>query len=248
MLTRRVISFFIVATTASYFLFVYGYMYNYTPPTVLLDASNLLKRTKPVDVIAPATQSQPGDVPVRTPTTIPPTTLFPPPSFPPPPSPSPSPSPSYTSFLEHVPNEIASNVFWSLRNVSYKDGIVFFHSPAPIDKEIMTSKYYHTKGDLPWSGEDSSMPPRIKQIVFTDETFDESKCATVETRSIVFARVNHKSNCFACNQGHLIINMINPLFLYLFYIREVSERERRRRRCIFAMKCAKLNLLRYSQI
>ena len=166
----------------------------------------------------------------------------------PPPSPSPSPSPSYTSFLEHVPNEIASNVFWSLRNVSYKDGIVFFHSPAPIDKEIMTSKYYHTKGDLPWSGEDSSMPPRIKQIVFTDETFDESKCATVETRSIVFARVNHKSNCFACNQGHLIINMINPLFLYLFYIREVSERERRRRRCIFAMKCAKLNLLRYSQI
>lgn len=67
----------------------------------------------------------------------------------------------------------------------------------------------------------------MTNIELVDHDFDENACESMENRHVVFARVNNPANCFACNQGHLIINIINPMLVYLFFIREKIESFRR---------------------
>ena len=93
-------------------------------------------------------------------------------------------STSSSSFLDDVPNKIASNIFWPLRNVSYKDGVIYFHQASEEDKKKMTEEYFGTRGHLPWGdpNKESSIPSRIRNIEFTDTEFDESVCKSVEPK------------------------------------------------------------------
>jgi len=86
----------------------------------------------------------------------------------------------------------------------------------------MTAKHkYHSNGHLPWQRGHHFV---VDGIEFTDSPYDVSQCKSIEKRELLFSRVNNRKHgrgdCYACNQGHLIFNIILPLFSYLFFVRE----------------------------
>jgi len=49
------------------------------------------------------------------------------------------------SHLSPVPNNIASNIFWPLKNVSYKNGVLYFHKAKEEDRKLLTEKYFESR-------------------------------------------------------------------------------------------------------
>ena len=49
---------------------------------------------------------------------------------------------------------------------------------------------------------------------------DLKTCTTMETRHIVHSFPCHRQNCYMTNFGHLLINVLNPLFTYLYFVHE----------------------------
>jgi hypothetical protein len=125
------------------------------------------------------------------------------------------------SYIAPISNEYISNMIWAFRNVSYKNNILYVHNmnkrdikhiTAPMRNKAIAGAYL--KGEVPWPK--PAFPFRSIQLLHTD--LNLSECATVETRRVTFARFTDPGNCYSCNQGHFVINILNPLLLHLYFV------------------------------
>lgn len=99
-----------------------------------------------------------------------------------------------------LPNPQINQWHLMLRNVSYKEGVLSIHLPEGSSRST------------------AGLKSHIKvQIVNTP--LDLASCTTVERRSVTYAFLGHSLNPYITNFGHLLINVVNPLFRYLFFVR-----------------------------
>ena len=123
------------------------------------------------------------------------------------------------SYLQSLANEYISNLFWSFRNVSFKNNILYLHNMNKADINHLTvpvlnkATKANLKGELPWK---ATFP--FQDIKIVDWDLDFSQCSTVEKRRVTFSRFNDISNVYSSNQGHFVINILNPLLLYLYFV------------------------------
>ena len=87
-----------------------------------------------------------------------------------------------------------------LNNVSYQDGLITIHLPEGSNRTTQGLRGQHGL-----------------RIVHTP--LDLSSCATVERRSVTYVFPGYTQNTFINNAGHFNINVLNPLFRYLFFVR-----------------------------
>jgi len=99
-----------------------------------------------------------------------------------------------------LPNPLLANWFLSLRHASYKDGVLNIHLPENTSKSVRDIVSVHNI-----------------RIVHTP--LDLTTCTSTEKRSVTYTFPCDGRNCFATNAGHLTINVLNPLFIYLFFVR-----------------------------
>lgn len=100
-----------------------------------------------------------------------------------------------------LPNPLINNWHMLLKNVSYFKGVLYIHVPedsATIKAVAGVKSLYKF------------------QLVHTQ--LDMSTCSTVETRTVTHVFPGWSKNSFITNMGHLLINVINPLFRYLFFV------------------------------
>ncbi|GMH59808.1 hypothetical protein TrLO_g3449 [Triparma laevis f. longispina] len=119
----------------------------------------------------------------------------------------------------------ARTLYYPLNHVTYnlKSDTIILHS---LDSESLTvmqntgESVTRKPGSIPWTwnGQQRHHYP-FTQISPISSTYDESKCSYVEERPTIMSRVKTGTNCFACNAGHLVINVINPLMVWFFYSR-----------------------------
>ena len=101
-----------------------------------------------------------------------------------------------------LPNHHIRRWHLLLRNVSYQDKVLYVH--------LHEGSHHST------SGLKSHLNYLNLQIVHTP--LDLAKCTSYEKRRVTFSFLGHSKNQFTTNQGHLLINVIIPLFRYLFYV------------------------------
>lgn len=230
---RSVIAAFFVLTLA-YILFLSSYSRILNPTTPPSTAASTLPTSSPShehehDSVSvtnslftsplppPPTKSLPLPSSSHTnmPTASPP---LPPPSSQPPPAASPT-----SSSLTHIQNPIARTLYYPLKYVTLDvaSDTVHMHNLSPGDLDLMRNSkptITNRPGSIPWSWTPQQRHHYpFTQLLPTESPYDESQCSHVEKRSVILSRVKTGTNCFACNQGHLVINVINPLFTWIWY-------------------------------
>jgi hypothetical protein len=100
---------------------------------------------------------------------------------------------------EDLPNPLIKNWHLKLRNVSYTDGVLNIHLPESSSKSItgLRSQY---------------------NLRIVHSPLQWKSCSTVEGRNVVHTYPGWSKNPFLTNAGHFNINILNPLFLYLFFV------------------------------
>lgn len=98
-----------------------------------------------------------------------------------------------------LPNPLMKNWHLVLKHVSYTDGVLTIHLPEGSSKTIDGLRSHH---DL--------------RIVHTPLALSSS--TTVESRNVMYVFPGNQRNNFIANAGHFGINVLNPLFRYLFFV------------------------------
>lgn len=98
-----------------------------------------------------------------------------------------------------LPNPLIKNWHLLLKNVSYVNGVLNIHLPENSNKTVSGLKSLYSL-----------------RVVHTP--LDMATCSTVETRTVTHVFPGWSKNAFLTNAGHFNINVLNPLFLYLFFV------------------------------
>ena len=105
-------------------------------------------------------------------------------------------------------------------NVSYRNGIIFFHQPSESTQSFMSTKHpYYPAGHLPWPTEKSKKQNIMRNfvatnIVFTSRPFDTSACTGgVESREIMFTTVSERKR----GQGKSAISTYVQMKLCMYH-------------------------------
>jgi hypothetical protein len=138
-----------------------------------------------------------------------------------------------SSRLRRLPNSRINEQFWSLSNVSYKSGILHAHNlPQDAIFRLKTPFKQNTgngwstsvkvnDSEILYSSENILNPFLFENIKFESEPFNIEACSKFERRRILASIMTcHRNNCFITNSAHLQINIINPLLVYLYFVRE----------------------------
>ena len=89
-----------------------------------------------------------------------------------------------------------------LKNVSYQNETLYIHLPE--------GSTYSTSG--------LKSHVRNMNLKIINSPLDWATCKTIEKRSVTFAFLGFNQNPYITNLGHLMINVLLPLFRYLFYV------------------------------
>lgn len=144
------------------------------------------------------------------------------------------------SSIQWPRNEIARGWWYPLRNVRVQGDTLVIHRLREQDRvEMLSPRVFRSyprhnlssiqrslperrplESFIPWGGgaiTDEGYP-YFKRVRFSEDPFQLAKCDSFETSQVVFANVCPESNCYVTNLAHLIVNVLNPFFTWLFYV------------------------------
>lgn len=98
-----------------------------------------------------------------------------------------------------LPNPLVNNWHVLLKNVSYSKGTLHIHLPPGSTKTVKDLK-------------------SLYKLQIVNTPLDMTSCTTVESRTVTHVFPGWLKNSFANNLGHFIINILNPMFIYLFFV------------------------------